>query len=146
MLKSGKAYMRRILFGALVFSLSLFILGIAPQAQAHDGSDSADWGVLDFGSQQTDHNDADPWKGWFTLTTTNNTGSSWLDFHFDLVDIGGGANTIFTLGGTPWSTAQNTTWTISSDQRSLDFYFDEVPTGGGATLGYRRFLRKRESA
>ena len=138
MIAIEKSRSKRVLLSLFVFCLSVFILGIAIPAQAHDGSDAFTWEVDDFSSQQTDHVDGCDatgcYKGWFTLTATNKTDSDWLDFHFDLVDIGGGANTIFTLGGTPWSTAPNYTWTISADQRSLDFYFDAVSSGSGATF------------
>ena len=42
----------------------------------------------DYTPQAGTHADADPFKGWFDVTVTNNMSEPWGDFHFEIMDVG----------------------------------------------------------
>lgn len=138
---------RKALFSLFVFCLSASILFFAVPAKAHDGSagTEVDPVVFDnFSVQNFDHNpDADPWKGWWTVTVRNDTDKAWGDFHFALFDIPGmdPSNVVFcdssnALCQDPSSTQLPLTWNIYNGGKTIDlnYYDDPVFIGETATF------------
>ena len=107
-------------------ALSLF----AQAAVADDVSISHTFTGVNIGAAlQVDHNpDADPWKGYFTATVTNNSGQDWGDFHFQLIrNLGFGTPSLVVFDDTPntftMTGAVGYSYVISPDLLSTDFYF-----------------------
>lgn len=115
---------------------------LAGMSFADDGGVTLDIGAV-YNHTQVTHEDAEPFKGWFTVTATNTGTQAWGDFHFFFFDPVGGQNltnldfTDASTGGIdPWSTQSPMTWTIAADGSAIDlfFYTDPVGPGQGATF------------
>lgn len=131
MVKTSKKY-PALLF---IISLSIILFGMSVPAQADDASYS--WSFTDNGDQSDTHTDAYPWKGWYTLTATNMTNTTWWDFHFRIWDyLGNGTTVVYcdasssgcsVTGNNPTATKNSnnilSSWNIASDQKSIDLFF-----------------------
>jgi len=65
--------------------VAFLVLSAASFVSAHDGSfttDISSWVPVTLG-----HYDADPFKGWATVTVTNTMAQSWGDFHFEIFEF-----------------------------------------------------------
>jgi hypothetical protein len=135
MLKREKLFWRKILSSLFFFCLSVFILSIAVPAQADDGASSETF--YNNGDLSMQHVDQSPWKGWYTLTATNKTDTTWWDFHFSIWDyLGNGTTVVFcdssstgcsVTGNDPTATRDTNNilkdWTIADNKRSIDLFF-----------------------
>lgn len=127
--------------GVIILGIGLFVMGVTSPAVADDASWTGNF--YDLNQQSTQHQDKDPWKGWFDLTATNNTSSTWGDFHFLLFDYGSyTSNVIFVDssggGNDPASTTTTIdSWTIGSGGKTLDVFFYGDPVAPGSTLNLK---------
>jgi hypothetical protein len=118
-------------------------------AFAHDGAWGDENEPLDIGwiggssELELDHNDADPFKGWATLTVRNVCGEDWGDFHLKLRSFyGGDVNFVDTpphqpqlwlKTGPSWQLYENLTWTITNGGDEMNLLFYDNPIGHGET-------------
>jgi hypothetical protein len=82
------------------------------------------------------HEDADPFKGYFNLTVTNNMSAAWTDFHFEITDVGwdvSNVDWIVTSPYEPTSSQSGLTWDVDNDAygATLDLYFAGDPVAPG---------------
>lgn len=86
--------------------------------------------------QEINHNDQDPFKGWFTVSVKNSGNEAWGDFHFQLFKVGSDFGTVFFGPEAPTSSQNPMSFTLSSDKTMLDLYFygDPVQPGEIATF------------
>jgi len=114
---SGKvtACWKGLLLGCLAVGLSLFA-GHLP-VSAHDVTLSAPFIFSGSGHdsyQSITHEDADPWKGFVTLTATNTGTQSWTDFHFGIFSVGSDVSHVYFQGGTPTSSNGTISWMVNN--------------------------------
>jgi hypothetical protein len=133
------------LFGV---SLAAALLGVLPAAQADDGSwNGAISGVGPGSAVWAEHEDADPFKGFFVVTVQNSGSEPWGDFHFEVFDPMGSQDitnvafldsTTVPVGPNPTSSQSPLTWTIDNvvvgATMDLYFYSDPVMPGELATF------------
>lgn len=126
---------------AVLVVLGFFCAG----GYAHDvvvGSALEPVELSDFTVQQENHQDSDPWKGWFSLTVKNTSSEAWGDFHFQIVSYDGSdiSNVSFIVDSPfePTSTQSGMTWDVDNDVvgATLDLYYysDPVEIGNLATF------------
>jgi hypothetical protein len=114
--------MKKILLAVAVLSLCLL-----SNVQAHDGDDIAFIGGVGQSFEViSNHNDADPWKGLFTLTVTNTGTQAWGDFHFGIF---GGPGVVYGTGGGLYPTMNGgaVNYLLSNGNTQLDLYFYNTP-------------------
>jgi len=123
-------------------------LGVSGNVLAHDGGWSGAIGGTGSGFQVfAEHEDAEPFKGLFTLTVYNSGLEPWGDFHFGIWDPMGGqniANVSFLdamtvpPGPNPTSSQAPLSWLIDNvavgAKIDLYFYGDPVMPGETATF------------
>ena len=114
--------------------LGIFLLAGPLPAWADDVDIIASFDGIGIGSlQESEHYDANPWKGWLDLTVTNNGNEAWGDFHFGIFQIPGqgpvdNVDFIVTTPYEPTSTTQSgLSWSLGSDGSTLDLYFYSDP-------------------
>jgi hypothetical protein len=126
---------------SIIFFVAFMMVG---QTRADDGSGSADY--TDYTMETFYHYDQDVgngFKGWFDLTVTNNTNTTWGDFHFQLFDFGiYNSSVIFvdssTVGFDPLSTTTTIdSWAISNGGKNLDVFFYGDPVSNSNTLNLK---------
>lgn len=122
--------LRRKLAGLALFVTPLaFVLGTAP-AWGHDQYISADFDCLgEACEQQSQHEDADPFKGWVYLTVENTGTEAWGDFHFEIFQVTSETieNVDFIVDSPyqPTSSQSGLSWAVDNDAvgATLDLYF-----------------------
>ncbi|MGB8225331.1 MAG: PEP-CTERM sorting domain-containing protein [Sedimentisphaerales bacterium] len=131
---------------AFLFGFSLFIFTTV--VYAHDGSWGTEEDPLDIdwigsGSElPLDHNDADPFKGYATLTVRNICGEDWGDFHLRLFSFWGSdvdfkdtpAPELWLKEGYTWQKYEDLTWLIDNDApygATMDLFFYDSPIEAG---------------
>jgi len=125
--------------GIFLFTFGLLVFGTAIPAQADE---TWSYTFNDLNPEEGIYYNTGTGNGWVNLSVTNNTGSTWSDFHFQIFDIGMGsiANVDFLSGGAngPFTSQNPFTYTIDnvSVGAKLDFYFagDLIPNGDLATF------------
>jgi hypothetical protein len=131
----------RVLLGVC---LAAALLGVLPAAQADDGSWSG--AISDVGPGSTvlaEHQDADPFKGFFFVTVQNSGSVPWGDFHLQFYDPLGGQDisnlafldsTTVPPGPNPTSSQTPLTWAINNVTvgATIDLYFYSNPVMPGA--------------
>jgi len=133
--------------------LSFILIGIS-SAFAHDGTVGSAGSpiIFDLTPQEFTHNDADPWKGFFMIYTTNNSTSTWTGFDFmlsgsDVVFIDdslwdpshpGNECSTWAFDGScdPVSSNSVSSWTISPNQKKMSV-FTTTSVAPGETVWYR---------
>lgn len=102
-------------------SILSFVM-LSSTAFGHDGDVTFDIGIGDE-PYMWEHGDADPFKGWATVTVTNTGELPWGDFHFEFYDPIGGqdiSNLAFldASGGgfDPCSSQSGLTWEIDNEE------------------------------
>jgi hypothetical protein len=122
----------------LVVFLFCFLLFVST-AFSHDGL--FDENVASWDSVVLGHNDADPFKGWATVTVTNTMAESWGDFHFEIFEFMTYNVTFPTTAtmlmldniGDPYSG-----YSYAHDgTHKLDFYFYGNPVDPGQTVTFK---------
>ena len=136
--------MKRISLCTFVFCISVLLLGFAVTAQADDGTAGSEAEPIVFNDltpYSSDHEDQDPWKGFFMLWTQNSTSNTWTGFNFtlagtngvfidtDLWDSGHSSPNLcndWAYDGDcdPRSSKEIDSWNISPDQKSMTVYFN----------------------
>lgn len=114
--------MKKILLAVAVLSLCLF-----SNVQAHDGGASASIEGMGQSFQViSNHIDADPWKGLFTLKVTNTGTQAWGDFHFGIF---GGQGVVYGTGGGLYPTMNSgaVNYLLSNGDTQLDLFFYNTP-------------------
>jgi hypothetical protein len=122
-----------------IFIFGIFVFGAAVPSQADE---TWSYTFNDLNPEEGIYYPDGSGSGWIYLTVTNNTGSIWSDFHFEIFDIGMGsiANVDFLSGGAngPFTSQNPFTYTIDNTSvgAKLDFYFidDLIPNGDLATF------------
>ncbi len=121
-----------------LFCALMLVGGLVLPAMAHDGSTVASQdGWL---SQTIIHEDADPFKGLFTLTVTNSSQSNyWGDFHFAI--NGADENAALVVFEAPPISSSQTPFTYNigtngMGMSTLDLYFYGDPVGPGETATF----------
>ncbi len=127
-----------------VCAISILILGVAVPAQAD--IEYIDLTFTDLNQQIVENYDNDPWKGYISLTVTNNSGVAWGDFHFSLFDFGGYSSQVTFVDGTcSWAktgTDCNPTKTPGSldswnkSTKNMDLYYYSNPVYSGETVTF----------
>ena len=128
-----------IMFGIFIVMFGLVIFGANSPAQADE---TWNYTFTNLDPEEGIYNPDGSGSGWIYLTVFNNTGSTWSDFHFEVLDIGMGSitNVDFMSGGAngPFTTQNPFTYTIDNTSvgAKLDFYFpgDLMPNGDMATF------------
>ena len=129
------------------------MLSIAVTAEAHNETITTSF--TDFTAQEVENYDESPYKGYLTLSVTNNTDVAWGDFHFYLFDIPGydygsygGSDVFFVDGDCGWEKegASNCdptkdpgsldSWTISNSGKNLDLFYYSNPVNSGQTVTF----------
>lgn len=120
-------------FRLLVLLSALALTLLASAAMAHDGS--FEWTFTSWDQQSSNHNDADPWKGYATITVYNSSTNYWGDFHFQ---IGGAPNVFILASPAPTSSIVSYAWSIGGGGTTLDytFYSNPVAPSGTATFTF----------
>ena len=115
----------------------LFLAGAAP-AWAHSFDVSAGFSCLGSAcSESTEHEDADPFKGWANLSVTNTGTEDWGDFHFELFQVTGAIDNVFfdvSAPNQPTSNRTSLSWAVSDGGHTLDLYFYGDPVGASEVL------------
>jgi hypothetical protein len=106
--------------------LALF-LGTAP-AWGHDFSLSTSFDCVGPGAceQTSDHEEADPFKGWANITVTNTGTEEWGDFHFELYQVTAPIDNVFfdvSSPNEPTSSQSGLSWSVSGGGHVLDLFF-----------------------
>jgi hypothetical protein len=122
------------------FLLFILLSVVAVPVFAHDGSGSVDfisWDPNIFG-----HYDADPFKGWATITVTNSMLDQWGDFHFEIYQ--GLENVVFPETATMemLDSLNNpyVGYTYAHDgTQKLDFTFYGNPVDPGETVTFKLY-------
>jgi hypothetical protein len=119
-----------------------FFAGINSQVFADDGSwdiDIVGWDPCTIG-----HNDADPFKGWATVTVTNTMLEDWGDFHFEIYEIYEPHSVVFSDVNDPFLMLDSIgdpytgfSYTVSGDQKEVDFEFYGNPVGNSDTVTFK---------
>jgi len=113
---------------APVFILAVLALGL--NTYAHDG-EVAEVEYADFSFQEWQHDDLDPWKGWFNLKIVwNLCNEDWGDFHFVITDRGCGGGVTFDPNMAPLSSQNISSWVVNNNAPggpTLDIYFYDDP-------------------
>lgn len=122
----------------LVLCTALVLCGFVGSAMAHDGN--ADAAFSDWAVQTYVHEDADPFKGLFTLTVWNTSQSNyWGDFHFAINGASQDASQVV-FQAPPISSSQSPfTYSIGTDgmgMSTLDLYFYGDPVGPGQAASF----------
>ena len=127
----------------LLIGVLAIVLALAGPAVAHDMNVVAEFTDVGQGAtQQFDHMDEFPWKGWFNVTVTNSSTEWWTDFHFCIVSVMGSdiSETIFVVDDPyqPTSSQSGLSWVVDNDpmgaQLGLFFVSDPVAPGGVANF------------
>lgn len=123
-------------------------LGMSAGVLAHDGDWVGDIGGAGSGFVvNASHEDADPFKGWFTVTATNTGLEPWGDFHFGIFDPMGGQNITnvdfldnwtIPAGPNPTSSQAPLSWVINNVVvgATIDLYFYSDPVLPGQTATF----------
>jgi hypothetical protein len=117
----------------------LFLAGTSP-AWAHSFSVTTSFDCLGGGGtcpQETQHEDASPYKGWANLSVTNTGTDPWGDFHFELFQVTDPITNVFfqvDSPNEPTSNRDSLTWAISGDGHTLDLYFYGDPVYNNQVL------------
>jgi len=140
--------MRAVRVGWVVLGC-LIISAFTQFAFAHDGSWGDDATPLDIdwlgsGSElDLQHIDADPWKGWASLTVRNLCGDAWGDFHLRIKEVcspWSRTDVIFDVTPAPelwikdgltWVQYTGLNWTLGPDGTTLDLFFYGNPIEHG---------------
>ena len=144
--------MKKKLFVACLCGLSLFIFTTV--AFAHDGywGDAnvpleIDW-IGSTSELDLNHDDANDWKGYATLTVKNVCGEDWGDFHLKLrCSWGGDVNfddtpppQLWLREGYTWQEYEELRWLIDNEAAggaTMDLFFDDNPIGRDETAKIR---------
>ena len=121
----------------LTLAVFCFAIGAAP-ARAHDFSliDSIDC-LGSLCAEQTQHEEADPFKGWANLTLTNTGTEEWGDFHLELFQVTDPIDNVFfdvSAPNQPTSNRTDLSWSVSPDGKTLDLFFYSDPVAPTETL------------
>lgn len=114
-----------------------FFLGTAP-ARGHDMPIDTEFSCIGPScAESSEHEDADPFKGWILLSVDNTGTEAWGDFHFELYQVSDPIDNVFfdvASPNQPTSSQSGLTWDISTDGHTLDlfFYGDPVDPGDSA--------------
>ncbi|MBN1391709.1 MAG: PEP-CTERM sorting domain-containing protein [Sedimentisphaerales bacterium] len=122
----------------LTIALILFA-GFSSRVLAHDGEITVTFD--DFTSKQYTHQDEDPFKGYFTVNVTNNTGMDWGDFHFEIMNVGWDVNQVDFIVAPPYqptSSQSPLTWSVDNVVvgATLDLYFYSDPVLAGQSASF----------
>lgn len=114
----------------LAVILGLSLLASPNAALADDATIVTSFSSYD--SQQNDHNDADPFKGWVDVTVTNNMSEAWGDFHFEILDIGYDVTNVDFIDTSPYeptSSQSGLSWSIDNSAygATMDLFFYSDP-------------------
>jgi hypothetical protein len=115
---------------AWLFTPLALFLGTG-SAWGHDLDLTTSFSCVGSACQQTsDHEDADPFKGWANITVQNTGTEAWGDFHFEIFETSGGSveNVHFIVDPPyePFSpTRPGLTWVVDNDAvgATLDLFF-----------------------
>ncbi|MBN1103483.1 MAG: VPLPA-CTERM sorting domain-containing protein [Deltaproteobacteria bacterium] len=82
----------------------------------------------DFGLQEFQHYDDDPFKGWLNLAVTNTGTEAWGDFHFQIFQVpgSGAVDNVDFIVNAPYQPISGQTplsWNLSQDGSTLDLFF-----------------------
>ena len=134
--------MKRLKLACLALFLTPLasFVGTAP-AWGHDMPIDAAFACVGAGAceQSSQHDDADPFKGWIILTVENTGTEAWGDFHFELFQVTDPIDNVFFVVDSPnepTSSQSDLGWSISGDGHvlNLTFYGDPVDPGDIATF------------
>jgi len=82
----------------------------------------------------SDHEDADPFKGWANITVTNTGTEPWGDFHFEIFQVPGfgtveNVDFIVDIPNQPTSSQSGLTWTVNNTVvgATLDLFYYSDP-------------------
>ncbi len=111
-------------------------------AEIGDYNSSTPFELIDWTTQQFEHPDADPFKGWAFVYVKNTSDDPWGDFHFEIYDYDGVdiSNVHFIIDSPyqPTSTQTGLSWVVDNDAvgATIDLYFysDPVLSGEIATF------------
>ncbi len=111
-----------------------FMMGSAP-AGAHSFSLTTSFDCTgEVCKQSSDHEEADPFKGWATITVTNTGTEAWGDFHFGIYEVlgfGSVENVDFIASAPyqPTSTQDGLSWVVDNDSvgATIDLFFYSDP-------------------
>jgi hypothetical protein len=93
-------------------------------------------------AEQSDHTDADPWKGWLNLTVTNDGDEAWGDFHFEIFQVSSPVDNVDFIVSSPYeptSSQSGLTWVVDNATvgATLDLYFYSDPVMPGDTASFK---------
>jgi hypothetical protein len=118
---------------ALVLTPLVLFLGTAP-VWADDMSVVADFDCVGSGvcEQTSEHEDADPFKGWANITVTNTGTEAWGDFHFLLFQVTNPIDNVDFIVDSPYqptSSQSGLSWDVDNDVvgATLDLFFYSDP-------------------
>jgi hypothetical protein len=114
----------------LALSIGCLVMCSVPAALADDVSVNLTFD--DYTPQTGTHEDADPFKGYFNLTVTNNMSEPWGDFHFEINDVGYDVTNVFFVVDSPYeptSSQSGLTWDVHNElyESTLDLFFYSDP-------------------
>ena len=138
---SGSDFARPKPLFLICFAFMIFLLTGPAPVSAHDAADIiTSFDGFDL-TQEIDHEDADPWKGWLNLTVTNSGIQPWGDFHFEIYQVTDETveNVHFDVdSGAPWCSQTGFSWDVDNDVvgATLDFYFYSNPVEQGDTVSF----------
>jgi hypothetical protein len=122
--------LKRLFLFCSALGLLLFAGPLAVSAHNVDLGDFSFSGNGFDSNQQVLHYDADPWKGFFTLTATNTGTQNWTDFHFGIFSVGSDVSHVYFQGGDPTSSNGPVQWTATppsgSSGATLDLIFTNL--------------------
>ena len=122
---------------AFLFSLVLSLVAV-PMVFAHDGSWNQN--IVSWNDVLLGHDDADPFKGWATLTVNNSMEEAWGDFHFEIYQSPT-YHVFFPSSQTPvmldGSNNPYTGFTYAIASTTIDFYFYGNPVDPGDTVTFK---------
>jgi hypothetical protein len=118
------------------------LLGSPSPAYAHNMDLTTSFS--DFTSQQWQHEDADPWKGWANIEVTNTGTEPWGDFHFEIYQVPGHdpIDDVSFIVDPPYEPytepARPLTWDVDNDVvgATLDLYFYNNPVAVNDTVTF----------
>jgi hypothetical protein len=124
----------RMKYAVASFVAVFLAIGAAP-AWGHDFDLSTSFSCLGSGCQQTsDHQEAEPFKGWANITVLNTGTEAWGDFHFEIFETSGGSvENVDFIVATPYEpfspTRPTLTWTVDNNAvgATLDLFFYDNP-------------------
>ena len=126
------------------FVMCLMLVAVA---RAHDESVVTDFTGVGLGvAQEVEHwDEGQPWddyKGWFSVSCTNNSGVEWMDFHFELFVVNDGVENVLIEYNTPylpWCTQSGMTYDVDNTPvtgATLGMDFASDPVGLGETADF----------